>query len=324
MVLWRMIRWFFYYLLHDYDDVMAFMEWEPKLKEEAIKSGEYAEHDEGLGLGNFKPGGIPVPHPQCLCVQWAVIPDSLEDIGARIGAWASGEPDAVLDEWYDKYGNQNPNGDPREIILRGNGGELLQNAAGSGRIKEESPRKSKHGDFDVNWSVVQSDDYRKRLEKLSGNPKVVDSIQTHIIWALSNRTGTKTEELYALSLVDGHEIARIDDQYFDYGVKRTPQFTRKVDEADRLGERILFIHNHPRGLPPSLGDINVLLDNTNVRGITAGHNGSLYFYSRPEKEVSEKDYYVSIEHFKAYSEVTSMEKALEQCSQLYGFDYYKL
>ena len=53
---------------------------------------EYAEHDEGLGLGNFKPEEIPVPHPQCLCAQWAVIPDSLEDIGARIGAWASGEP----------------------------------------------------------------------------------------------------------------------------------------------------------------------------------------------------------------------------------------
>ena len=280
---------------------------------------EYAEHDEGLGLGNFKPEEIPVPHPQCLCVQWAVIPDSLEDIGARIGAWASGEPDELLDEWYDKYGNRNPNGDPKEILREG-----LKFEGNGGIIKEKSPRKSKHGNFDVDWNVVQSDAYRKRLEILSDNPKVVDSIQTHIIWALSNRTGTKTEELYALSLVDGHEIARISDQYFDYGVKRTPQFTRKVDEADRLGERILFIHNHPRGLPPSLGDINVLLDNTNVRGITAGHNGSLYFYSRPEKEVSEKDYYVSIEHFKAYSEVTSMEKALEQCSQLYGFDYYKL
>ena len=43
MVLWRMIRWFFYYLLHDYVGVMAFMEWKPKLKEKAIKSGEYAE-----------------------------------------------------------------------------------------------------------------------------------------------------------------------------------------------------------------------------------------------------------------------------------------
>lgn len=80
---------------------------------------EYAEHDEGLGLGNFKPEEIPVPHPQCLCAQWAVIPERLEDIGARIGAWASGEPDELLDEWYDKYGGRNPNGDPREILREG-------------------------------------------------------------------------------------------------------------------------------------------------------------------------------------------------------------
>ena len=163
---------------------------------------EYAEHDEGLGLGNFKPEEIPVPHPQCLCVQWAVIPDSLENIGARIGAWASGEPDELLDEWYDKYGSRNPNGDPKEIVREG-----LKFEGNGDIIKEESPRKSKHGNFDVDWNVVQSDAYRKRLEILSDNPKVVDSIQTHIIWALSNRTGTKTEELYALSF-------KLDDYLF--------------------------------------------------------------------------------------------------------------
>ena len=93
---------------------------------------EYAEHDEGLGLGNFKPEEIPVPHPQCLCAQWAVIPDSLEDIGARIGAWASGEPDALLDEWYDKYGSRNPDGDAKEILREG-----LKYQGDGGRIKTE-------------------------------------------------------------------------------------------------------------------------------------------------------------------------------------------
>ena len=53
-----------------------------------------------------------------------MIPDSLEDIGAQIGRWASGEPDAVLDEWYDKYGSRNPNGDPKEILR--NGGKATQ------------------------------------------------------------------------------------------------------------------------------------------------------------------------------------------------------
>lgn len=98
---------------------------------------EYAAHDEGLGEGNWKPEEIPVPHPQCLCVQWAVIPQSLEDIGAQIGRWASGEPDAVLDEWYDKYGSRNPNGDPKEI-LRGGSGSPLQYAGGGGKILSDS------------------------------------------------------------------------------------------------------------------------------------------------------------------------------------------
>ena len=80
---------------------------------------EYAAHDEGLGEGNWKPEEIPVPHPQCLCAHWPVIPQDLEDIGAQIGRWASGEPDVVLDEWYDKYGNRNPNGDPKEILREG-------------------------------------------------------------------------------------------------------------------------------------------------------------------------------------------------------------
>ena len=100
---------------------------------------EYAEHEEGLGLGNFKPDELPCPHPQCLCSQWAVIPDSLEDIGARIGAWASGEPDELLDEWYDKYGNRNPNGDPKEILREG-----LKFEGNGGIIKTEGQQTIKN------------------------------------------------------------------------------------------------------------------------------------------------------------------------------------
>lgn len=103
---------------------------------------EYAAHEEGLGTGNWKPEEIPVPHPQCLCVQWAVIPQSLEDIGRQIGRWASGEPDALLDEWYEKYGRRNPNGDPKEILREG-----LQSGEYRGRIKT--------GNTAVNYPVTE-------------------------------------------------------------------------------------------------------------------------------------------------------------------------
>lgn len=44
-------------------------------------------------------------------------------------------------------------------------------------ISEFSPRKSKDGDFAVDWEKIYSSEYRKSLEKLSDNPKVVDAIE---------------------------------------------------------------------------------------------------------------------------------------------------
>lgn len=78
---------------------------------------DYAEHYEGLGVGNFPVDKLPLPHPQCLCVQWAVIPESLEDIGTEIGRWMAGEPNARLDTWYQKeYGEELKNTSSRGII----------------------------------------------------------------------------------------------------------------------------------------------------------------------------------------------------------------
>ena len=94
-----------------------------------------------------------MPHPQCLCVQWAVIPESLEDIGARIGAWASGEPDELLDEWYDKYGSRNPDGDPKEILreglkFEGNGGIISGNPMS---VDIQLFARRKNSDFPTIW-----------------------------------------------------------------------------------------------------------------------------------------------------------------------------
>ena len=187
--------------------------------------------------------------------------------------------------------------------------------------QEASPRKSKGGKFDADWSVIQSPEYSAKFVKLSANNAVSSSIETRAKWALNNRTGSRTEELYAISLADGREIARITDQHFDFGVKRTDRFTRRLNEADSNGEPILLLHNHPRGLPPSIGDINALLRNENVSGITVGHNGSIYRYTRPEREIPESDWMVELRNFKEFSEITSMEKALEVLSERYGFEF---
>ncbi len=190
--------------------------------------------------------------------------------------------------------------------------------------QEFSPRKSIVGDFGVNWREISSVEYRKRIEKLSDNPKVVDAIEVRAKWALNNRDGLKTEELYAINLDTGEEIASVLGQQIDFGIKRTKAFTMRLDTADSAGNNILLIHNHPRGLPPSLGDINALMRNKNISGITVGHDGSLYHYTRPKKTISDDDFNIALKHFSGYTEITAMEKTLELLSKKYGFKFEKL
>lgn len=187
--------------------------------------------------------------------------------------------------------------------------------------KEELPRKKKSGSNTVDWSIVQSEEYSKKYTKLSDDERVSSAIETRAKWALNNRDGKNTEELYAISLKDGREVSRITDQNYDSAVKRTSKFTRELNAADESGEEILLLHNHPRGLPPSISDINALLKNKNVSGITVGHNGSIYRYTRPNKEIPKSDWSIALRRHKKYSDITSMEKALSDLSKEFGFEF---
>ena len=201
----------------------------------------------------------------------------------------------------------------------------LTSGGGSDKIaSEESPRKSKQGSFEVDWSKIQSAEYSAKFRKLSDNPTVSDALETRAKWALNNRSGKQTEELYAVSMTSGKEIARITDQNIPSGIERTTQFTAKLDEADLSGDKIMLLHNHPRGLPPSISDINALLKNKNVSGITIGHNGTVYRYTRPDRAIPEDDWIIEMRKLKDFSEMTSMEKALEILSQRFGFEFERL
>lgn len=189
---------------------------------------------------------------------------------------------------------------------------------------EFSPRKAENGTFSVNWSKVQSPEYRKKLEKLSDNPKVIDSIEIRSKWALHNRNGLKTEELYAVSLDTGKEIGSVLGQQIESGVRRTHEFTKRLNAADKEKIKVLLIHNHPQSYPPSIADINALLKNKYASGITLGHNGDIYYYTRPKKEIPQFDFDVALRRYKGYTDITAMEKALAYLQDEYGFTIQKL
>ena len=139
--------------------------------------------------------------------------------------------------------------------------------------------------------------------------------------ALRNRDGKDTEEIYAISLTTGKDVSKITDQNYKQGIKRTEKFSNDLKRAEELGNKILLIHNHPAGLPPSIADINTLLENNNAVGITVGHNGSIYYYSRASKKIEERELDVALMKHKSYNFLKQYEDAMFDLARTAGFEF---
>lgn len=189
---------------------------------------------------------------------------------------------------------------------------------------EQSPRPKKKVNYAVDWGTVQSESFAKKFDRLPGTERANQAVCTRARWVLNNRDGVKTEEIYAVDMRTGAEIARITDQHYPRGVKRTPQFDRALKTAEQSGAEIMLIHNHPGGSPPSIGDLNALLATPRAQGVIVGHDGSIYRYSAPNKIIPEVDFSVAYRKYLMYTDITAQEKALEELSGIYGFTFEKL
>lgn len=189
---------------------------------------------------------------------------------------------------------------------------------------EQSPRPKKKTDYAVDWDVVQSEKYSQRFNGLSESDKANNAVCTRARWALNNRDGVKTEEIYAVDMRTGNEIARITDQHYPQGVKRTDQFDKALKAAEKNGADIMLIHNHPAGSPPSIGDLNALISTPGARGIVAGHDGTLYRYTAPKEKIPQSDFDVAILKYRGYTYNTAHEKALADLAERYGFEFVRL
>ena len=185
-------------------------------------------------------------------------------------------------------------------------------------------KTSSDSDYGVNWQIVKSKNYTNRFEGLSNNPKANGLAAQRSRNALVNRDGKNTEEIYAISLTTGKDVSSITDQNIPFGVNRTEKFMKDVLRAERNGEKILLIHNHPASGTPSIVDLNELLGHNNTVGITVGHNGNIYYYTKPSKEITEFDLAVALRKNMMYNGIQRAEKALETLSQNFDFNFYIL
>lgn len=212
----------------------------------------------------------------------------------------------------------------KEQASKANGRATAYQNEDNQSFSEKSLRTKDNGMHGVNWKIVKSKEYTKRFSSISDNPKANELAAQRARNALVHRDGKDTEELYAIGLKSGKDISAIVDQNYSYGVKRTRKLTEDVDRAESMGDKILFIHNHPGGTPPSMVDINALLKNRDAVGITVGHNGSIYYYTKPNRALKAQDFSVAEMKCSMYNGIERREKMLEELARQFGFQFRRL
>ena len=188
-------------------------------------------------------------------------------------------------------------------------------------VKEESLRTKDNGDYGVDWKTVKSKEYTERFNQLSDNAKANALVAQRARNALKNRDGKNTEEIYAVNMTIGKDVSSITNQNYVKGIRRTEKFIQDIKRAEENGDRVLLIHNHPSSSTPSLADINELLSHDSVSGITVGHNGNIYYYTRPSSIISKSDFRVALLKNKGYNVEKQYEDTLFELAKKFNFEF---
>lgn len=209
--------------------------------------------------------------------------------------------DMSYDDWYDKYVAK-----PRERELSG-------------------------GQFGADLDYVRSDEFVDKLKKHPKTSHLSESIARVSRQMLQHRNGTPFEDYYLIDAETGRIVALSNKARKTKGVVYNDQVRKAFKEKPE--QSLVSIHNHPSGYPPSLSDFASLQqrskNNTVKYGLTIGHDGSVYWYTRPNKRIPKialSKYSHQIEKFKkmGYNEVVAQEKTLEMFSNLFEFEFGRI
>lgn len=209
--------------------------------------------------------------------------------------------DMTYNDWYDKYVAK-----PRERELSG-------------------------GQFGADLDYARSDEFVDKLKKHPKTSHLSESIARVSRQMLQHRNGTPFEDYYLIDAEMGRIVALSNKARKIKGVVYNDQVRKAFKEKPE--QSLVSIHNHPSGYPPSLSDFASLQqrskNNTVKYGLTIGHDGSVYWYSRPNKRIpcsAQEKYVNQIDKFKklGYNESVAQEKTLEMFSEVFEFEFGRI
>lgn len=142
---------------------------------------------------------------------------------------------------------------------------------------------------DVDLEYIKSQKYRMTFRGITGNTEVEDRICEESRKILRNRTGSRKETLVLLDRETGNVLGIIDNSKKDDRIEYNDRIKAIIEKEKGKGKKIIAIHNHPDGYPPTADDCESAGERGYNIGVVVGHNGKVFIYKPSLKRWRESD-----------------------------------
>ncbi len=132
----------------------------------------------------------------------------------------------------------------------------------------------------MDTKYFDSDEYRQAFQLLTPDRELNECIYKYSKQSILDNWGTDKESMFLIDADSKDLIASIErnEDKISLGITYTKEFREALDKAILQGIKIVAVHNHPNGYPPSLDDISKAVENHYRVAIVAGSNGLVYKY----------------------------------------------
>ncbi|MDR0986953.1 MAG: hypothetical protein LBL98_04580 [Ruminococcus sp.] len=185
-------------------------------------------------------------------------------------------------------------------------------------LEDELSHKGIDKAVQINKVIINSNEYRRKFDNATDNPKVNKTLYECAKEILYDRSGSTYESMWWIDGETGEVIAKFNS------MGKIPALTGKEHELKvtyggnilrklKGYNNIIVIHNHPNSSAPSVGDFNSAYLRGYSMGFVATHDGRLFRYSSHQK-ISDYMYdfvwkkYIS----RGYAELEAQIMAIEQ------------
>lgn len=194
-------------------------------------------------IKNRTPGtNFPPFHPWCRCTFRVIVDD-----------W-----DKWMDDYVEKHGK-----DASKIKKK------FENT-------NEKSSYSRIGTNDVDFEYINSEEYRKKFSKLTGNTAVNDSLRKYATAILTHRAKTDGEDLYVINAKTGALVAR---ETASGNILQVVLSEKTAKKIDGFKGPIIGMHNHPTNVLPTGSDFTSAGYKKYKFGVVVTHDGRIFKYS---------------------------------------------